>query len=67
MYPQNTWEIVENPKGSAEYSVGTAELHHVVHCSRVSLGRIALLRLNYRFQNSLYLHNFLLLKLSHGK
>ena len=41
MYPRNPWEMLADPNGSAEYSAGTAELHHIVHCSRVSLGRIA--------------------------
>jgi len=60
MYPRNPWEIVADRNEFAEYtySVGTTELHHIIHCSHVSLGRIALLRFNYWFQNSLHLHNF---------
>jgi hypothetical protein len=49
MYPRNTWEMAADPNEFAEYtySVGTAELHYIVHCSRVSLGRITLPRFNY--------------------
>jgi len=54
--------MVADTNGSAECSVGAAELHHIVHCSRVSLRRIAQSRFNYRFQNYLYLHKFFSIK-----